>query len=285
MNEMRDKILSDSNIGDVVSSMLSMQGIAKHKHVDHVKNVLSISPSQAHKKLKGQAQWEVTQLEHVITSIDLTMSQFYTIIEFGHADKVDAVLDVNNVEVRCSAYLLPEENSEPRAYSAIKINDFWHVFRTEDISENQLYMESKIGVGMISIESHALERKRPRIAILDDDIAIVESIKEIMQGKDYQIDIFIDIDGLGQALKSKLYDAYILDWIVKDRSVYELIRKIRESDKPNAMIITLTGQVGESIDKEIASAMNDFDILGPYSKPLRINSIQALVDKYFSNKS
>jgi PleD family two-component response regulator len=285
MGETKEKYISGSNIGDVVSLMLNMQGIAKHKHVDHVRSVLEISPSQAHKKLRGQAQWEVTQLESVVLSVNLTMSQFYTIIESGFADKVSAVLDVNSVEVDCEAYLLTTNQNEPRTYSAVKINDKWHVFKTEEIQENQIYMESKRGVSMISIESTLLTRKHPRIAILDDDVTIVESIREIMQGKEYHIDIFVDIDSLLNTSITKPYDAYILDWIVKDQSVYELIRKIRQSAKPNAMIIILTGQVGESIDREIASAVNDFDILGPYSKPLRINSIQALVDKYFSNKS
>lgn len=285
MSENREKLISISNIGDIVSQILSVQGIAKHKHVDHVRNVLSISPSQAHKKLKRQAQWEVTQLESVVLSVGLTMSQFYTIIESEFADRVSAVLDVNNTEIDCEAYLLKADQTELQTYSAVKINDKWHIFKTEEIQDNQIYMESKRGVGMISIESTLLTRKQPRIAILDDDMTIVESIKEIMQGKDYHIDTFVNIDSINNILMSKPYDAYILDWIVKERSVYDLIREIRQSNKPNAMIIILTGQVGERIDKEIASAMNDFDILGPYSKPLRMNSIQVLIDKYFANKS
>lgn len=284
MNDTKEKYISSSNIGDVVSLMLSMQGIAKHKHVDHVRSVLSISPSQAHKKLKGQAQWEVSQLQSVVVSVGLTMSQFYMIIESGFADKVSAVLDINSAEIECEAYLLGVGQDEPRTYSAVKINDIWHIFKTEEIQENQLYMESKRGVSMISINSTVLTRKHPRIAILDDDVAIVESIRGIMLGKEYHIDIFVDIDSLHKSAVTKPYDAYILDWVVRDHSVYDLVQKIRQSEKPNAMIIILTGQVGENIDREIASAVNDFDVLGPYSKPLRINSIQALVDKYFSSR-
>nr|WP_241390471.1 helix-turn-helix domain-containing protein [Serratia proteamaculans]ULG15816.1 hypothetical protein 495p2_00064 [Serratia proteamaculans] len=268
--------------GDVVTEILNMHGIPKHKHVDHVRSVLSISSSQAHKKLKGHAQWEVTQLEAVITSLGMSMSDFYTIIENEMAELVLGLLDLDGVEIPCKTYLRHAEDKTQTVFSAVRVNDKWHVFKTEEIINNQIYMDSKRGVYMVMIESETYTKIQPSIAILDDEIGIAENIKMLIDTNDYRVDIYSQISSLEEKIKSKPYDTYILDWVINDNSVYDLISKIRGSKKPDAMIIVLTGKDSDEVDDEIASAIRDFDIIGPFSKPLKINSIQRQIDKYFS---
>ncbi|CAI1966414.1 Uncharacterised protein [Serratia quinivorans] len=47
------------------------------------------------------------------------------------------------------------------------------------------------------------------------------------------------------------------------------------------MILVLTGQLPGIADSEIASAINDYDITGPYEKPIKASVIKSLINKHF----
>lgn len=284
MNSESQPNVTNSHTGDMVGEILLMYGIPKHKHVDHVRSVLSISSSQAHKKLKGHAQWEVTQLEDVIRSLKISMSDYYSILESGFSEIINGTFDTGGLEIPCKVLLRKIDDSSLTDFSAVRISDMWHFFRTIEIVENQLYMESRKGIYKLIIEPKPFNLNVPVIAVLDDDTAILRSFSEILRDGCYEIKSYSNISGLEHQIKNEPADAYVLDWIVNSQSVYNTIKMIRLSKKPNAMIIVLTGQVGDTIDKEIAEAINEFDIIGPYSKPLKIATIQAKIDKYFRNR-
>ncbi|MEN4051978.1 helix-turn-helix domain-containing protein [Serratia marcescens] len=272
---------SGMHAGEMLSNVMTMNGIPKHKHVSHIRDVLNVSTPQAQRKLKGTAPWEMTQLEQVVRSLGLSMSQFFTMFENELSEKQEAILNIEKLELPCKIYLSKENSKDTREYSAIKVNDKWHVFKTEEIEGNELYSEARRFVGMIIIESGKSQLKRKRIALLDDDKDVLDSISEIIGHGDYVVNSFNNISDIESKIDTAPYDAYVMDWIIHDKSAYETIRKIRESKKPHAMIIVLTGQDSEEVDDEIATAISDFDIIGPFSKPLKINSIQRLIDKYF----
>lgn len=272
---------SEMHAGEMLSNVMTMNGIPKHKQASHIRDVLNVSTPQAQRKLKGTAPWELTQLELVVRSLSITMSQFFAMFENELTEKQDAVFNLDKVEIPCKIYLSKENSKEHREYSAVKINDKWHVFKTEEIEENEIYNDARRFIGMIVIESNKTELKKKRIALLDDDLNVLESISEIIGYGDYTVNSFSNLSDLEAKIDIFPYDAYILDWVVNEKSAYESIRKIRESKKPHAMIIVLTGQNSEEVDDEIATAISDFDIIGPFSKPLKINSIQRLIDKYF----
>ncbi|BEN04659.1 hypothetical protein SMETH2_47900 (plasmid) [Serratia marcescens] len=279
--QMKSINTSEMHAGEMLSNVMTMNGIPKHKQASHIRDVLNVSTPQAQRKLKGTAPWELTQLEQVVGSLDLSMSQFFAMFENELSEKQDAVFNIDKLEIPCKIYLSKENSKERREYSAVKVNDKWHVFKTEEIEENELYSEARRFIGMIIIESNKTEMKKKRIALLDDDKDVLESISEIISHGDYTVNSFTNLSDLEDKIVSSPYDAYVMDWIVHDKSAYESIRKIRESKKPHAMIIVLTGQDSEEVDDEIATAISDFDIIGPFSKPLKINSIQRLIDKYF----
>lgn len=276
-----DIISNDSPIGERIAHVMLLKGIPKHKHVGHIAKVLDISTTQAHRKLKGDTQWEVSQLISVIHSLNMQMSAFFDITSHGYTAMHDAFLTIGKQETRCRIYLLDQADEKEREYSAIKINDIWHVFRTRDIPENALF-ETRRHVGMIEIHSPLLKESLPRIAILDDDRIVVENLKETIQSDNYQVEIFSDIPALEARINDEPFDAYILDWLIKERSVYNTINKIRNSTLSDALIVVLTGQLGGKIDKEISNAINDFDILGPYEKPVRLSVIKTVINKYFA---
>lgn len=134
---------------------------------------------------------------------------------------------------------------------------------------------------MIQLYPQKQNEEKHRIAILDDDKNIVDSLKEIIVNNEYLVDAFYDIESLEESLRNNPYDAYILDWVVGTKTVFNTIKEIRKAENNNAMILVLTGQLSGIVDSEIASAINDYDITGPHEKPIRASVIKSLVDKHF----
>lgn len=268
-------------IGEMITKLLLMLNVPKHKHGAHIAKVLNVSSTHANRKLKKDSLWDVNQLEIVLDSLGFSLSKFFSVFENGISEMHDAIFEINKTEHTCKIFLSEENDDKEREFSAVKINDKWHVFLTTELTESTI-KELKRKIILIEINSRNQETRKKRIALLDDDLSIVDSLKDILSNRDYLIDTFNEIESLENEIKKKPYDAYVLDWLINDMSVYKTIKLIRETANPNALIIALTGQLGGKVDAEIADAINDFDISGPYEKPIRLSVIKMVINKYFT---
>jgi hypothetical protein len=275
--------MEDNNktaLGEVIAKAMAIKGIPKQKHISHTSRVLDITTAAAQKKMTGASNWEVSQLIRVIDSIDMKMSEFFDIYSYSVNEVHNAIWNNGKTNVICKIYLTEINSNFPTEYSALKINDEWVVFHTDDIKDDVLF-ESKRNIEMIQFYPQKQNIKKHRIAILDDEKNIVDSLLEIIGNDEYIVDPYYDIESLEDSLKRSPYDAYILDWVVGTKTVFNTIKEIRKSENKNAMILVLTGQLSGIVDREIASAINDYDITGPYEKPIKASVIKSLVDKHF----
>lgn len=267
-------------LGEIIAKALAMKGIPKQKHISHTSRVLDITTAAAQKKMTGASNWEVSQLVKVIDSIDMKMSDFFDIYNYSVNEVHTATWHDGKANVKCKIYLSTANSNEPTEYSALKINDEWVVFHIDDIKDEVLF-ESKRNIDIIQLYPQKQVIKKHRIAILDDEKNIVDSLQEIIANKEYLVDAFYDITSLEDSVKHHPYDAYILDWVVGTKTVFNTIKVIRNSENKNAMILVLTGQLPGIADSEIASAINDYDITGPYEKPIKTSVIKSLINKHF----
>lgn len=269
-------------ISEMLSNIMILKGIPRHKHTSHLAKVLGVTITHANRKMKGVSSWESSQLEKVTQYLGVSLSDLFKMVEGSIEDTHTGKYIFNKEEIEGEIVFSTDTE---RTYSAVKINDQWHIFKTEDIEGNDIYEESRQGVMRFVVQSGTRDKSKPRIALLDDDKEILTTTAELLMKGPYKIDTFMKREDLFEKIKNNPYDGYILDWIVNDKSAYDICKTIRESRKPHAMIIILTGQTGDFIDQEIAEAFNDFDILGFYNKPLRIATIQVNIDKYFRNRA
>lgn len=267
-------------LGEIIAKALAMKGIPKQKHISHTSRVLDITTAAAQKKMTGASNWEVSQLVKVIDSIDMKMSDFFDIFNYSVNEVHTATWHDGKANIKCKIYLSTANSNEPTEYSALKINDEWVVFHTDDIKDEVLF-ESKRNIEIIQLYPQKHNVKKHRIAILDDDKNIVDSLQEIIGHGQYVVDSFYNIESLEESLKCSPYDAYILDWVVGTKTVFNTIKEIRKSENKNAMVLVLTGQLSGIVDREIASAINDYDITGPHEKPIKASVIKSIIDKHF----
>lgn len=271
-------------ISDLVAKVLTQNGIPEKKHSMHVGHVLGMSSTAAAKKLSGGSEWRVQQLLEVIHSIGMKLDDFFRLHYQEQSNKDievhDAIWSDGDITEECKIYI-SSKGSIPTDYSAVKINDVWHVVKTKNIRDDVLN-ESRMNIELIEIAPKIIEKQKYRVAILDDDETIVHNISGILGTDKYVVKGFFDIEILEQSIAKEPYDAYILDWVVGSSTVYNTIKRIRQSKKINAMILILTGQLSIILDKEISSAINELDIIGPYEKPIKASLIKSNIDKFFS---
>ncbi|MEM0052809.1 MAG: response regulator [Nitrososphaeria archaeon] len=81
---------------------------------------------------------------------------------------------------------------------------------------------------------------KPRILVVDDDVDILQSLKEILETKGYNVEVAENAQkGLDMARK-KFFNLAILDIKLPDMEGTELLAKIHK-EKPEMMKVMLTG--------------------------------------------
>ncbi|HBQ8586937.1 TPA: response regulator transcription factor, partial [Klebsiella pneumoniae] len=229
----------------------------------------------------GATKWEVQQLIKVVQSVGMDMIEFFRIYYEDNKEIQDAIWNDGRSEHSCKVCLYPEGSEVNTEYSALKVADQCNIFPTNDLKDELLY-ESKRSIESIVINPKVISSTKYRIALLDDDANITESLKEILSNDYYQVDTYDNLKKLTQAVATNPYDAYVLDWIIGDETSFKLVKAIRSSKNKNAMIIVLTGQLSGIKDDEIVKSIHDYDIVGPYEKPIKSGIIKSNIEKYFA---
>ncbi|MGP6457462.1 helix-turn-helix domain-containing protein [Enterobacter ludwigii] len=274
-------VLDDSKLRDVLAQVLTQKGVPKLRHNSYISQVLQITTSAGYKKINGQTKWEVLQLIKVVESVGMKMSEFFEIYEEKEKEIHTAIWGDGGNDIECKISLYSEDSEAATDFSAIKVGDKWKVLPTNELKD-ELLSKAKRSVERIVIEPQLISNVKNKIALLDDDSAITDSLKEIISNRNYSVDTFDGLAALQKKVSKSPYDAYVLDWIIGDETCFELIKAIRASAKKNAMIIVLTGQLSGIKDDEISRAIQDYDIVGPFEKPMKAGVIKSNIDKYFA---
>lgn len=266
-------------ISNVLSELMTTEGIAKHKQSEHIRKVIGISSVQAHRKLNGTVPWDIKQLEKMLLSLNSSLSRFFIMVENNEYNKAKSKVIINGAETDCLLYLSDEEKKET-AVVAVKINNNWKTFRTSDAKKNiEFYGNYK---NIILIEPIATNTVSPNksIIILDDDINIVKLLEKELSTYSLDISGYTNLYELDESISKNPADIYILDWVIGSQTVFNSIKMIRESKKPDSLIIVLTGQSGDEVDREILTAIKDYDIFSPLEKPIRMTILKHYIDRY-----
>lgn len=243
-------------ISMALSEVMTSEGIVKNKQAEYIRNIIGISSVQAHRKLNGTVPWDIKQLEKMLLSLNNSLSNFFLKVERNEYQKVQAKLLINGVNSNCLIYLSNESNSET-AVAAVKINNDWKIISTTEIKKNIEIYNGYKSIKLIEPLTNASLKKKISLVILDE---------------------------LNKKILNSPAEIYILDWLIGTTTVFNSIRKIRESQKPNALIIVLTGQCGDVVDSEILTAIKEYYISSPLEKPVRLPILKHYLDRYLEAK-
>ena len=132
------------------------------------------------------------------------------------------------------------------------------------------------------LEARPNSATRKRIAVLDDDRDLTDSICAHLQDSGYDAHPFYRTADLQTRSKNERYDAFVIDWIVGETSTLKLIAAIRAQDA-TCPIVVLTAQVlaGVVQKSEIAQAVASFNFMFA-EKPVRMTILSASLARAFA---
>lgn len=119
----------------------------------------------------------------------MDMTDFFRIYYEDDKEIQHAIWNDGRNEHTCKVCLYPEGSDVNTEYSALKVADQWSIFPTNDLKDELLY-EAKRSIESIIINPKVISSTKYRIALLDDDINITESLKEILTNDSYHVDVY-----------------------------------------------------------------------------------------------
>jgi signal transduction histidine kinase/CheY-like chemotaxis protein len=123
-------------------------------------------------------------------------------------------------------------------------------------------------------------KKMPtKIMIIDDDVTVVNMIKEVLEGEALVIDTFLDpLDALKE-IKSSNYDLFLIDLKLPNIDGTTLLKMIKEEQKTaRCIIITAYGDT-DSVIKAFKAGVSDFIL-----KPCRSEDLLNCIKKQLEEK-
>ncbi|MBF1996067.1 helix-turn-helix domain-containing protein [Serratia symbiotica] len=271
------------SIAKRVRELFLHHGLAKRQHAKELSRILDLSFSHAHRKLKGQSPWTLEQINRVAAALGETPA---AIADMGAEHDMpqqtmaqDAIFFVAGVEIPCVGYIGDELMAgQWLEFVALRVERQWYIYCADDAPAGKHY-----GVELIAIRPGNNDDERLSIAVLDDSHQAADKLAQYLGSCGFNAVAFYDISSFCQALQQSPFDGYVVDWLIGEETADKCIEVIRASDNPDAPVLVLTGELGtDRCESEVARAMCDYDVLGPYEKPVRLHVIEAALQRCFN---
>ncbi|VXD05028.1 helix-turn-helix domain-containing protein [Serratia oryzae] len=271
------------SIAGKVRELFLHHGIGKRQHAKELSHILDLSFSHAHRKLKGQSPWTLEQISRVAVALGEKPAAIIDLVPESDAlaqtMAQDAIFWVAGVELPCVGYIGDELTGGRLAeFVALLQEGQWTIYRADEAPAGQRFC-----VELIEIRPSSVEDERLSIAVLDDAHQVADELTKYLNAQGFSAVAFYDVASFCQALIKSPFDGYVVDWLIGQETAQKCIETIRTSDHPDAPVLVLTGQLGTDLrESEIARAMRDYDVLGPYEKPVRLHVIEAALQRCFN---
>ncbi|MCA4823568.1 MAG: histidine kinase [Serratia rubidaea] len=271
------------SIANRVRELFLHHGIGKRQQAKELSRILALSFSHAHRKLKGQSPWTLEQINSVAAALDETPAAIVDInVENEPPAQTiarDAIFSPAGMTIPCVAYIGSEvSGGRFSEYVAQQEDEKWVIYRADEAPPGSRYC-----VELIEIRPTNVDDERLSIAVLDDSHQAADELAKYLNSRGFNAVAFYDVQTFKQALSRSLFDGYVVDWLIGQETSEQCIEAIRASDNPDAPVLVLTGQLGTGLrESEIAKAMRDYDVLGPYEKPVRLHVIEAALQRCFN---
>ncbi|WP_431224561.1 helix-turn-helix domain-containing protein [Serratia sp. L9] len=271
------------SIAAKVRELFLHHGIGKRQHAKELSRILDLSFSHAHRKLKGQSPWTLEQINTVAGALGETPAAIVDILPEsdppGQMMVQDAIFFVAGVALPCVAHIGHELPVGRQAeYMGLQQDGQWIIYRCDEAPQGKRHC-----VELIEIRPGHIEDQRLSIAVLDDAHQAADELTKYLNSQGFNAVAFYDVSRFCQAVSKGPFDGYVVDWLIGQETAQQCIETIRTSEHPDAPILVLTGQLGTDLrESEIARAMRDYDVLGPYEKPVRLHVIEAALQRCFN---
>ncbi|WJF91553.1 helix-turn-helix domain-containing protein [Paraburkholderia bonniea] len=267
-------------VAERVRELMSRHGIGKRRQTTELCRILDLSFSQGHRKLRGNSPWTLAQIKKVAEVFDEPAAQLFGApsLDPGIVGAVaqEAVFAIGAIELPCTVWVgaALEPGSRPE-FVAFTKQDQWRVVR----HDGALYQNAH-EVHKIEIYPRRAETDQPLIAVVDDDHASADNLRDYLEHNGFAAAAFYSLAAFADALQTQGFDGVVIDWLFGPQTAAEAIRAVRHSENPDAPIFVLTGELltGKASESEISEVIRHYDV-ACYEKPARMAILVADLSK------
>jgi DNA-binding NtrC family response regulator len=116
--------------------------------------------------------------------------------------------------------------------------------------------------------------EKAKVLVVDDQIGVIESFKEILRIKDYEVSGFQNGKEAIDSMKTNKYDMAFVDLKMPEMDGIEVLKNIKESDKTVEVIIVTAYASEESFANAITLGAMEY-----LRKPFLMGEVYALADR------
>lgn len=275
-------------VAERLANVMASHGVAARHQASLLGDLCGLSLSQARRKLRGSA-WSFTEVLAVVRRFDASLDEVFAGLGPGIARLAappgpslqEARFTLGGWSANCQVNLgaLVPENAANVLLVAARDQEGWRVGLLADLLrdgvEGPYYHSSHITLTLPPLKPPA------RIAILDDEVGIAETLGEWFNEMGYWTTAYTSAKGL-RATPLESFDAFIVDFILAGgESSQTLIEDIRRA-LPTAPILLLTGKLrdGQVSEADLATILRTSDVR-LFEKPVRPAVLAAAIESCF----
>ena len=257
-------------------TIFDRNGIAHTERSRLVERVLQLAYSAAHRRVRGKASWTIEELESLASHFGETLDEVFIAAARMRADS--ATLVAGDLRLKCQLWIGAETKRPLQGgLVATKEGLRWTVVAASEDIAGPMYE-----VRHLLMEPNATYGSR--IAVLDDEPAVTESLCSFLRQSGFRADAFHAIEALRQAVADLPYDGYVLDWVVGEQTVGALVEHLRAADAQCPIAIFTGKNERGDVVSDIADMMARHDVRY-FSKPLDPPMITAVMRRLIAAHS
>lgn len=265
-----DEASATGFVDSCIAQLLKRAGLQPRQRVNYVAQTLGLGYQLARRRMIGETPWTVDELSRLANSCGETLTSLFAVD--GPQDPggtgEDAEFVLGAVRIPCRVWVGAKATSRPASplVAVQPAKDQWVVVPATDALETGSFEVERLLIQLGNAKRH-------RVAVLDDDHDVANSIVEYMNATGLDARAFFSLDELVGLVESKPFDGYVIDWLIDHQNARSLIAAIRAKD-PGCPIVLLTGQLqtGYADESELAS-ISSFYRLTYFEKPIRTSSL------------
>jgi CheY-like chemotaxis protein len=260
----------------MVRALLERHGIAKHRHAAFVGEFFNLSRAAAHQRVNRSAAWTLEELSSLAQHFGETLSG----IVAAHATSTSkrATLRMGGANIDCRIWLAEgTPDSEVDAFVAMENGGIYGVVPITTMPSTP----ASVNVQRIARMEITLQHQPTatmRIAVLDDEDDVAHSLCDQLRSAGLEAVPFSRSADLIEAMTTRPYDGYVLDWLLAEGNATPLLATLRAQAQPAAVVL-LSGKLrsGSADPVDVASAAMTYRVQvieKPTHLPLLLSALE-----------
>lgn len=255
-------------VDSCIARMLERAGLQPRQRVNYVAETLGLGYQLARRRMIGETPWTVDELARLASSCGETLTSLFAVAQDPAGTGASAEVVLGALRIPCRVWIGAKAASHQMSplVAVQSAKDQWLVVPSTDALGAEAFEVERVLIQLGKAKKH-------RVAVLDDDKDLANSIVDYMNATGLDAQAFYSLDELIGQLESRPFDGYVIDWLIDHQNARSLIAAIRAKNSASPIVL-LTGQLEEGYaDESELASISSFYRLTYFEKPIRTSSL------------